>query len=110
METTESHLQAEPQGERALILSQEAQYYLQQSGKWASFLGILGFIFTGFLVLAAIFAGALMSFISKMSPTPSPFNFGPFLSVLYLLIAVFYFFFSFFSFIILDKIFKKNIW
>jgi len=96
MDTTESQLQPEPQGERALALSQEAQYYLQQSGKWASFLGIVGFVFTGLLVLAAFFANALMSFMSRMSPNPSPFNIGPILTVVYLLGAIFYFFFSFY--------------
>jgi len=96
METTESQLQPEPQGEQPLVLSQEAQFYLQQSGKWASFLGIVGFVLTGFLVLAAFFAGALMGIMSKMSPNPSPFNVGPLLTVIYLLIAVFYFFFSFY--------------
>jgi len=77
-----------------MVLTQEAQYYLQQAGKWATFLGIVGYIVTGFLLLAAIFASALMSYMQKISPSPSPFNMGPFLSILYLIIAVFYFFFS----------------
>jgi hypothetical protein len=41
METEEIYVQ--PGGEPQLILTQQAQGYLQQAGKWAIFLGIVGF-------------------------------------------------------------------
>ncbi len=44
-----------PEEPTGLLLLQDAQYYLYESGKWARFLGIMGFIGAGFLSLLAIF-------------------------------------------------------
>lgn len=53
--TTETDLQEQPHHEPDMVLSQEAQYYLQQAGKWASFLAIMGFIGCGLIVIVALF-------------------------------------------------------
>jgi hypothetical protein len=94
METTENF---EPTAEPQIILSDEAQYYLQKAGQWAYFLGIVGFVLAGILVLVSLFIGSIFSMMSKFQPqaaTPYPAAMGSFLSFLYILIAVFYFFFS----------------
>lgn len=76
-----------------IILLQDAQAYLVAAGAWARFLAILGFIGTGFVVLAALFIGTIMSAISNFSPAgrmaAAP---GGFLTVFYLLLAVLNFF------------------
>ncbi|MES2279176.1 MAG: DUF5362 family protein [Bacteroidota bacterium] len=88
METTEPEVQPTPEHEPVMVLNQEAQYYLQQAGKWASFLGIMGFIGSGLILLVAIFAGTLLSTISKFSPSPSPLTMmGPAIGVIYFIIA-----------------------
>ena len=38
-------------GEPSLTLNNEAKAYLREAGKWASFLGILGFISCGILLI-----------------------------------------------------------
>jgi hypothetical protein len=99
METTETAEIFDHQGaEPGLILTLEAQSYLRESGKWANFLGIVGFIFCGFIVIMALFAGAMMSMISKFTPespaTGMIAGMGGLITVIYLLIALVYFFFS----------------
>jgi hypothetical protein len=95
METNETVEHADPGP--GLVLTFEAQGYLREAGKWAYFLGIIGFIFTGFIVLAAFFAGAMFTMMAKLQPDAAiPAGIGGFMSFLYILIAVFYFFFSFY--------------
>jgi hypothetical protein len=92
METTENQL--EPTAEPQIILSEEAQYYLQKAGQWAYFLGILGFVLAGILVLLSIFISSIIGVMSKFQPgaaTTYPAAIGSFV---YILIAIFYFFFS----------------
>ncbi|MDP9080593.1 MAG: DUF5362 domain-containing protein [Bacteroidota bacterium] len=96
METSETFEQ--PAAEPALILNLEAQSYLREAGKWASFLGIVGFIFCGFIVIAALFIGSILSMATKFSPDPTAAGMmagmSGFLTVFYLLIGIVYFFFS----------------
>ncbi|QKJ30575.1 hypothetical protein HQ865_12675 [Mucilaginibacter mali] len=96
METTEPEVkeQALPE-EPAMVLSQEAQYYLQQIGKWASFLGIVGFVFCGLFFIMAIFIGSIFAMMSKISPmyaqNPAASAMGPMLSVIYIVFDAIYF-------------------
>lgn len=94
-ETTNTEVQPTPHPEPDMVLTQEAQYYLQQSGKWASFLGIIGFIFCGLFFILAIFIGSVFAFLNKLSPgmPPNPLlaTMGPLLSVVYIIIDVIYF-------------------
>src|SRR4051812_29559231 len=90
-ETTEEQHPAEPKG---LLLPEEAQYYLQKSGEWARFLGIMGFIMSGFIVIAALFIGSIFSLMSAYQSTPYPAGMGGIMGFFYILIAVFYFVFS----------------
>jgi len=92
--TPEPAVPAQPQG---IILTQEAQLYLLSAGKWARFLGILGFIGTAFIAICALFVGTMMSALSSVSPMGSfgmAGAMGGFMSFFYILIALFYFFVS----------------
>jgi hypothetical protein len=76
-----------------LQLDQPSTGYLGEAAKWAKFLAILGFIFCAFMVIAALFAGSMMS--SMMSSAGGGFGSmfgGGFITVLYLLGAALYFF------------------
>lgn len=94
--TNESQAPEQPQG---IILQQEAQHYLVTAGKWARFLGVMGFIGTGFIILCALFIGTIMSALSSFSPAgrlgAAP---GGFLTFFYLVVAVFYFFVSLYTY------------
>ncbi|HTH82004.1 MAG TPA: DUF5362 family protein [Mucilaginibacter sp.] len=96
METTDSFEMAD--AAPSISLNYEAQNYLRESGKWAAFLGIIGFIGTGFIVILALFAGTMMATLSRVQPeNPGAAimaGMGGFVSVIYLLVAVLYFFFS----------------
>ncbi len=96
METTGNFV--EPGAETELVLTFEAQTYLREAGKWAVFLSIIGFIICGFIVLAALFAGAMMSAVSRFSTGPmaatAMAGMGGLITVVYLLGALIYFFFS----------------
>ena len=50
-----------------LQLNESAKGFLKEAAKWAYFLSILGYVGIGFIVLAAIFAGALFAFIGNLS-------------------------------------------
>ena len=93
MEPTETELQQAPIAEPDLVLNQDAKYYLYESGKWARFLGIMGFIGSAFIALMGIFFGTLISVLSPyQQQTPMPAVFGPVMGIFYLLMAVFNFF------------------
>jgi len=96
METTDSFEMAD--AAPSISLNYEAQNYLRESGKWAAFLGIIGFILTGFIVIIALFAGTMMAAFSRFQPqNPGAAlmaGMGGFVTVIYLLVALLYFFFS----------------
>jgi hypothetical protein len=82
-----------------LQFTQQAQDYIKEIAKWATFLAIVGFIFIGFLVLGALgmFAmGATMSSLGNggaMGPMGAMGMLGgAAMGVMFLLMAVFYFF------------------
>ncbi|TSD66093.1 hypothetical protein FFF34_001450 [Inquilinus sp. KBS0705] len=111
METIESTEAVQPTPEPQLILTDAAQYYLQKAGQWAYFLGIVGFVLTGFILLGALFMGTFFGAMSKFQPaegTPysavSPGAMGAWVSFLYVIFAVFYFFFSLYLYQFGDKI------
>lgn len=79
MENQESHL----------VLTNFAKEFLKESAKWSKFLAILGFVGIGFMMLSAIFIGALSSSFPQNGVMPFS---SPLLSVIYLIFAVIYFF------------------
>lgn len=98
METTVEETYQSPQIPNNLILTPEAQSFLLSSGKWATFLGILGFIFCGLFLLFALSVGTIMTKIAEFQPgNPAAMmmaGMGGGLSVVYILIDVLYFFFA----------------
>lgn len=84
METTENNPGLHP--EQTLILSEESKLYLVQAGKWATFLGIVGFVFTGLIMFVAISSTNSLSNMQRF-PMASMF---PFLRVLLIVITVVY--------------------
>lgn len=77
--------------ENTLYVDSTGQQYLKETAKWARFLAIVGFVMTGMIVLAAIFAGSIMSTLSATSPS---FGFFPSAGITftYLIVAGLYFF------------------
>lgn len=71
-----------------------SQSFLKETAKWAYFLSIVGFVGIGMLILLSVFMGTIFSklgvFNSGMSPAPM-MGVG-FITFLYLIIAVLYFF------------------
>ena len=79
-----------------LHLNDSAKGFLRETAKWAYFLSILGYIMVGFIVVAAIFAGAIFTTIGHMMPVEQmgmfSSAFGIIMTVVYLLLAALYFF------------------
>ena len=79
-------------------LSSEDKGYLESAAKWAKFLGIVGFVMTGFIIIAGIAMFAMSSFLGSASTgmgASNPFAaLGPILGVVYLLFAAPYYFLS----------------
>lgn len=70
---------------------------LLEAAKWAKFISIIGFISLGLMVLMGFFMGAIMSSfgaMSEFSGVSNPFGMigGAFFVILYLLIALVYYF------------------
>ena len=91
METSETFEHAPGPG---ISLSFEAQSYLREAGKWAVFLGILGFIGSGLILLGALFVSTFLALMAQYQPSPYPAGIGSAISFVYVLIAVFNFFFA----------------
>lgn len=77
--------------ENTLHVSSEGQQYLKETAKWAKFLAIVGFVMTGFIVLAALFAGTLFSTLAQSSPELAFFPSAG-ITIIYLFLAALYFF------------------
>jgi len=90
----EEYSEIEAIEEFELQLNESAKGFLKEATKWAYFLSILGYIGIAFIVLAAVFAGALFAFIGNLSREMNNFGAmgGSFVSAFYLMIAAFYFF------------------
>ena len=94
METNETTGQTAP--ETGLSLTFEGQTYLREAGKWAGFLGIVGFVMCGLLLIAALCVGTIFSVLGRISPAYAemPAGVGAVFAVILILIDVLYFFFA----------------
>jgi hypothetical protein len=109
METTETSGQSFTPP--TLNIDFQAQGYLKSAGRWATFLGILGFVACGIIFIVAFFAGAIFSRVGGASYGPLAAltaGAGWLITFFYLLIDVFYFFFSLYLYQFGDRI-KKGI-
>ncbi|MBN8835283.1 MAG: hypothetical protein J0H76_12985 [Sphingobacteriales bacterium] len=84
-----------------LTIDPVAYAHLKETAMWARFLGILGFIMSGFVFLFALFAGSILSRVQQ-SAGPYAGAENPFLSmgtgfitVLYIVLAIISFVFSY---------------
>lgn len=77
-----------------LHLNESSKEFLKEINKWAYFLSIIGFVGIAFLVLIAVFAGALFSTMASTMPGMGMYggSFGAIISFGYLLLAALYFF------------------
>jgi len=80
-----------------LGLSSQILGYLRESAKWGKFLAIVGFVMCGFIAIMALFAGSIISMFSGFPASEelgggAMAGFGAMITVLYLLLAVLYFF------------------
>ena len=106
-ETNEPLTTGEPKG---ILLTGEAQHYLHETAKWANFLSIVGFIICGLFLLMAFFIGFIFTFLGRISPVYNqmPAGVGTFLSVIFILFDVLYFFFPFYLYHFARKV-KRGI-
>ncbi|HTQ65726.1 MAG TPA: DUF5362 family protein [Puia sp.] len=76
-----------------LHIDNQSSGYLAEAARWAKFLAILGFIFCGLIVLVAVFAGSyIASSFNRFGTEGLTLVSGAFVSFLYILIALLYFF------------------
>lgn len=95
------------QPQQPRILDQEyVQGILTTTAKWAKFLGIIGFIACGFIVLAAFSMIALGNNISALSGMPEQILGGTLIGILYLLAGLLYFFPSWYLYQYSEKLQK----
>lgn len=86
MELFKMENQINIQEELSLKLTYPAQQYLLAAGKWATFIGIAGFVFSGFIALLALIVGGAASIIGG---TQNPFGAipGVGITIMYLVVA-----------------------
>ena len=78
-----------------LNIDPSSKAHLNEAAKWAKFLAIMGFIVCGLIVLIGIFAGSIFSRMSSYRSFDTEVNTSSFAAaaaVIYILIAVLYFF------------------
>jgi hypothetical protein len=81
-----------------LTISRTAAYHLRETSKWAYFLSILGFIFTGLIVVIGLFAGSFLSTAMQGQANTMPEGMSVFISAFYVLMGLVYFFPSLYLF------------
>jgi hypothetical protein len=78
-----------------LVITEDIRSYIYETAKWTKFLSIVGFIFSGLMVIAAFGVGAVMSSVgNELGPGLNMLGKmgGGFFTVLYLVFALFYFY------------------
>ncbi|MFK8060105.1 MAG: DUF5362 family protein [Polaribacter sp.] len=74
-----------------LTLNNASKSFLRETAKWAFFLSIMGFIMIFFMVVFALFASTIFNMASQIQPG-MPEDFGMYMTIVYLILAVIYFF------------------
>lgn len=73
-----------------LIVTNSSRTYLKETGTWARFIAIVGFIFVGLMAVGGLFANLIFGALSDQTGVPFDFGFG--MTVMYLAMALIYFF------------------
>ncbi len=109
METTEPF--APSDAEPGINLTFEAQTYLREAGKWATFLGIIGFIGCGLILISAFSISGMLARVADVVPNQSfaiLAGMGGVMTVMFILIDLIYFFFALYLYQFGDRI-KKGL-
>ena len=76
-----------------LEVEEVSSRFLAETAKWGKFLSIVGFIITGFIVIAALFAGTMLASMPGIGDAAlMAGGMSIFITILYLAIALLYFF------------------
>ena len=79
-----------------LQIDQQSISYLSETARWAKFLSIVGFIMCGLMIILALFAGSLMATLTRLRSDDALQGIagmgGAFVSLIYIVIALLYFF------------------
>lgn len=75
-----------------LRIDAETTSFFGQAARWAKFLSIVGFVVCGLIVLSSFFMGAIMSAMSGIYGERGMAAAGGAMTVVYILIALLYFF------------------
>ncbi|MEP7371794.1 MAG: DUF5362 family protein [Chitinophagaceae bacterium] len=82
-----------------MSVDQTGKTHLAEAAKWAKFLSIIGFVACGFIVLIGIFFGSFFSMFSGQLNRNSPYGdmpasgaLGTAMAIIYVIIALIYFF------------------
>jgi hypothetical protein len=79
-----------------LVITEDIRSYIYETARWTKFLGIMGFIFTGLMVMVALSVGTIMQSMSEIPAYQGLASMGSgIITVLYLFIAAIYFYPSF---------------
>jgi hypothetical protein len=91
-------MEQENQGLFDLHLDEQIISHFSESARWAKFIAIVGFIFCLFMIMAAIFMGAMFSSMGSAVPGFPAVAGGGLISGLYLVFALIFFFPNLFLF------------
>jgi hypothetical protein len=79
-----------------LQVDQQSISYLGETARWARFLSIVGFVLCGVMIIFALFAGSILSTFSRLGNADALSSTmgvgGAFVSLIYIVIALLYFF------------------
>lgn len=71
-----------------LSLTSSAKDFLLQTAKWAKFLSIIGFVFIGLIVIAALFIGTFMGKLNTVADTGMGSGQSIFLTIYFIVIGL----------------------
>ena len=96
--TSDQNQQPEPV---LLTITEDVRSFIYETSKWTKFLSIVGFVFTGFMVLVSLSVGAILSSMNSLvgaQNNPYAAMGSGFLTVFLLITAAIYFYPSFILF------------
>lgn len=73
-----------------LVLNADSRIFLKETAKWALFLAILGIVGVAFMFLGAIVSFFIVDAMPQNQVQLMPFDFGLFMSVFYIIMALLY--------------------
>ncbi len=73
-----------------LVLNADSRIFLKETAKWAFFLAILGIVGVAFMFLGAIVSFFIVDAMPQNQVQLMPFDFGLFMSVFYIIMALLY--------------------